>query len=124
MEIKPIRNDQDHLAALATIERLWGATPGTAEGDALDVLVTLADAYEEKRWPDTDVDPIELLKIVMEDTDRTQADLAVLIGSRSRASEILNRKRALTVEMIWKISREWSVPADMLIKPYSLESAA
>ena len=124
MDIKPIHTDEDHAAALAAIERLWGAEHGTPDGDKLDVLATLADAYEEKRWPDADIDPIDFLKTVMDDTERTQADLARLIGSRSRASEVLNRRRALTVAMIWKISTEWGLPAEALVKPYPLASAA
>ena len=124
MSIKPLHNDADHAAALARIETLWGAASGSAEGDELDVLATLVDGYESHRWPDGDIDPIDCLRIVMEDTERTQADLALLLGSRSRASEILNRRRALTVEMIWLISREWNIPADLLVKPYRLTSAA
>jgi HTH-type transcriptional regulator / antitoxin HigA len=123
MDIKPIHTDEDHAAAVAAIERLWGAEQGTAKGDALDVLATLVDAYEEKRWPDADIDPIDFLKIAMDDTERTQADLARLIGSRSRASEVLNRRRALTVAMIWKISTEWGLPAQALVRPYKLAAA-
>ena len=115
MPIKPIRNDAEHAAAIARIETLWGAAAGTPEGDELDVLATLVDAYESARWPEGDVDPIDALRIIMEDSGRSQADFARLLGSRSRASEILNRRRALTVEMIWRISREWGIPADLLI---------
>ena len=124
MDIKPIRNDDDHAAAVAALERLWGAEQGTPDGDRLDVLATLVDAYEDKRWPDADIDPIDFLKTVMDDTLRTQADLGRLIGSRSRASEVLNRRRALTVAMIWKISKEWGLPAEALVRPYPLSNVA
>lgn len=124
MRLKPISNDDDHTEAVRRIEALWGSEPGTPEGDELDVLATLVDAYESSRWPDEELDPIEVLRVVMTDQDRTQADLARLLGSRSRASEVLNRKRALTVEMIWTISREWKIPADLLVKPYRLTEAA
>ncbi|MGL5115075.1 MAG: helix-turn-helix domain-containing protein [Beijerinckiaceae bacterium] len=122
--IRPIRNDADHAEAMRRVEILWGAEDNSPEGDALEVLATLIDAYEEKRWPDAEVHPIALLKSIMDDTGRTQADLATLLGSRSRASEILNLRRILTVEMIWKISRSWNIPAELLIKPYSAVAAA
>jgi HTH-type transcriptional regulator/antitoxin HigA len=124
MPVRPINNDEDHALAVRRIESLWGSEPGTPEGDELDVLATLVDAYEATRWPEVEVDPIEGLRIVMEDKGHTQSDLARLLGSRSRASEVLNRKRALTVEMIWTISREWKIPADLLVKPYRLTEAA
>ena len=124
MDIRPIHNDDDHAAALAAIERPWGAQQGTPDGDWLDVLATLVDAYEDKRWPDADIDPIAFLKTVMDDTERTQADLGRLIGSRSRASEVLNRRRALTVAMIWKLNTVWGLPAGALVKPHPLASAA
>jgi HTH-type transcriptional regulator / antitoxin HigA len=124
MTIKPVHNDADNAGAIARIEMLWGSSPGTPEGDELDVLATLVDQYESTRWPDREIDPVDCLRIVMEDTQRSQGDLARLLGSRSRASEILNRRRALTVEMIWSISREWNIPADMLVKPYALTTAA
>jgi HTH-type transcriptional regulator/antitoxin HigA len=127
MEIRPIRTDEDHRAALAEIEACWGAAEGTEEGDKLDVLLALVDAYEEKRWPidlDENFDPIDILNHAIEELGHTQAELAELLGSRSRASEILSRRRALTVEMIHKISKEWNIPADLLVRPYKVERAA
>ncbi len=124
MSVKPIRNDQEHAEAVRRIEALWDCAPGTAESDELEVLATLVDAYESTRWPEMELDPIEALRVIMEDQDRTQADLARVLGSRSRASEVLNRKRALTVEMIWSISREWKIPADLLVKPYRVTAAS
>jgi HTH-type transcriptional regulator/antitoxin HigA len=80
-------------------------------------------AYEERKWPRARLDPIETIQASMQWNERTQADLAALFGSRSRASEILNRKRALTVDMIHKLQSEWGLPAELLIQPYRLEVA-
>jgi HTH-type transcriptional regulator/antitoxin HigA len=123
MEIRPIISDLDHEAALKQIDRLWGAEPGTPEAATLDALATLVQAYEERRWPRERLDPIETIVASMQWNDRTQADLAALFGSRSRASEVLNRKRALTVEMIHKLQSEWGIPAELLIRPYKLDAA-
>jgi HTH-type transcriptional regulator / antitoxin HigA len=118
MEIHPIRNEDDHAAAIREIEKLWGAAPGTEAGDKLDILATLVERYEESRWPNVDVsDPIDLLNYVIEELGHSQAELAELLGSRSRASELLNRRRPLTVEMIHKISEAWKIPAELLVKP-------
>jgi HTH-type transcriptional regulator / antitoxin HigA len=127
MEIRPIRTDEDHRAALAEIEACWGAPEGTEEGDKLDVLLALVDAYEEKRWAidlDENFDPIDVLNHAIDELGYTQAELAEILGSRSRASEILSRRRALTVEMIHKISMAWKIPADLLVRPYKIEHAA
>jgi HTH-type transcriptional regulator/antitoxin HigA len=114
MEIHPIRNDDDHAAALREIERLWGAAVGTEDGDKLDILATLVEKYEEGRWPNLDIsDPNHAI----EELGHSQAELAELLGSRSRASELLNRRRPLTVEMIHKISEAWKIPADLLVRP-------
>jgi HTH-type transcriptional regulator / antitoxin HigA len=118
MEIRPIRNDDDLVAAIDEIERLWGAPAGTEEGDKLDILSTLVEKYEETRWPNIDVsDPVDLLNYAIEELGHSQAELAELLGSRSRASELLNRRRPLTVEMIHRISEAWKIPADLLVKP-------
>ncbi|QND70739.1 transcriptional regulator, XRE family [Tardiphaga sp. OK246] len=123
MDIRPIRNDDDHMAALREIERLWGAATGTDDGDKLDVLATLVEKYEETRWPSVDAsDPVDLLNYAIDELGHTQAELAELLGSRSRASELLNRRRPLTVEMIHKISEAWKIPADLLVRP--IRSAA
>ncbi len=120
MEIRPIRTNDDLTAALARIDALWGKEPGTPEGDELDILVDLVEHYESKHFPVEPMEPIDLLRAHMETTARTQADLAALLGSRPRASEVLNRKRALTVDMIHELSSEWRIPADCLVKPYHL----
>ena len=125
MEIHPIRTEADYDAAVAEIERLWGAEPGTDDGDKLDILATLVEKYETSHWP-IDVlrlDPIDMLNYLIDEGGHTQAELAELLGSRSRASEILNRRRALTVEMIFRISEAWKVPAELLVKPYRLKAA-
>ena len=127
MEIRPIRTDKDHRAALAEIDACWGAREGSEEGDRLDVLLALVDIYEAKRWPidiDRSFDPIDVLNYAIEELGHTQAELAELLGSRSRASEILSRRRALTVDMIHKISEAWRIPADLLVRPYRIERAA
>lgn len=126
MTIRPIRSDDDHRAALAQIDELWGAQPGTPDGDTLDVLLALVETYEDRRWPirEPDWDPVDVLHHAIDDLGHTQQQLAALLGSAPRASEILNRKRALTVEMIHKISTAWRIPAELLIKPYKLTVAA
>ena len=123
MHIRPIRTDDDHAAVLREIGRLWGAAAGTDDGDKLDVLATLVEKYEDGRFPMTDVsDPIDLLNYAIDELGHTQAELAELLGSRSRASEVLNRKRPLTVEMIHRIGEAWKIPADLLVRP--IRSAA
>jgi HTH-type transcriptional regulator/antitoxin HigA len=127
MEIQPIRTDNDHRAALAEIEACWGAPEGTEQGDKLDVLLALVEIYEAKRWPietDESFDPIDVLNYSIEELGHSQAELAELLGSRSRASEILSRRRALTVDMIHTISEAWKIPADLLVRPYKTERAA
>jgi HTH-type transcriptional regulator/antitoxin HigA len=118
MEIRPIKNDADHTAALAEIANLWNAAAGSEDEDKLDILATLVEHYEEARWPAVDdADPIDLLHFAISDLGHSQAELADLLGSRPRASEVLNRRRALTVEMIRTISEAWKIPADLLVKP-------
>jgi HTH-type transcriptional regulator / antitoxin HigA len=122
LNIRPIRTDQDHRAALAEIEACWGAPEGSDEGDRLDVMVALVESYEAKRWPiesNESFDPIDVLHYAVEELGHSQTELA-----RSRASEILTRRRALTVDMIHKISEAWKIPADLLVRPYKIETAA
>lgn len=115
MAIHPIHNDTDHAAAIARIEALWDAEPGTPEHDEIEVLGVLVAAYEERRWPIDQPDPVEAIKFHMEQNGLRQKDLAAVVGSVSRASEVLNRRRALTVDMIRAIHRAWSVPLESLI---------
>lgn len=123
--IRPIRTEHDLEWALGEVASYFDNPPqkGSAEADRFDVLSDLIEAYESRSFPVEDREPIEFLQGFMEMTGRSQNDLAELFGSRPRASEILNRKRALTVEMIHKLSHEWGLPADCLAKPYPLVAA-
>jgi len=103
MHIRPIRTDADQQAALREIEALWGAEDGSDASDRLDVLVTLVDAYEANRWPIAPLDPVQAIEAAMAMNGQTSADVAALVG-QSRATEILARKRALTLGMIRKIA--------------------
>ncbi|MBL3576132.1 XRE family transcriptional regulator [Rhodovulum sulfidophilum] len=125
MDVRPIRTEADHQWALSEIARYFEdqPEPGTPEADRFDVLADLIEAYEDRNFPIEPLEPIDLLKAHMETTGRTQADLANLFGSRPRASEVLNRKRSLTVDMIHKLSSEWYIPADCLVRPYHLMAA-
>ncbi len=125
-EIRPLKSEADYDAALKEIERYFEhePEPGTPEGDRFDLLALVIEDYERKRWAIDPPDPVEAIKYSMRLAGRRQADFARLIGSRSRASEILNRKRPLTIAAIWKLSREWGIPAESLIKPYRIASAA
>lgn len=122
MDIRPIRTDADLAWAIGEIAAYFDnqPAPGTPEADRFDVLADLIEAYEDRHHPIPRAEPIALLRAHMEMTGRTQADLARLLGSAPRASEVLNRKRALTVDMIHRISTAWGVPADALVAPYHL----
>ena len=119
MNIRPIRTDAEHEAALREIEALWGAAEASKQGDRLDVIVTLVEAYENRRWPIDEIDPVEAIEAAMAYQGRTRADLGRLIGP-SRATEILQRRRALTLPMIRKIASHWHVPERVLVKEYEL----
>jgi len=119
-EIKPIRNDEDHAQALAAVEGLWQAEPGTPEHDRLEVLAMLVDEYESRRWPIEPADPVDVIGYVMEQRGLTRKDLEAALGSRARVSEILNRRRPLTMKMAWRLHRAFGIPADALIRPYEL----
>lgn len=119
MHIHPIRTDVDHEAALREIEALWGADENTEAGDRLDVLATLVDAYESRRWPIEPLDPVHAIEAAMAMNGYTRAELAALIG-QSRATEVLARKRALTLPMIRKIASRWRVPEKVLVQGYAL----
>lgn len=118
--IRPIRNDTDYQWNLARIETLMDAKPGTPEGDELDVLATLVEQWEERHYPIEQPDPIEFLKDVMESTGKDQSELAKLLNSRPRASEILNRQRPLTLKQIRTIARAWNLPTELLVQDYEL----
>ena len=119
MEIFPVRSEADHRKAVQEIERLWDARQGTEEFNRLDILVTLVDAYEARRCPVEDLDPVDTIKAEMELKCRSFSDLAKVIG-KSRASEILKRRRPLTLGMIRKLHHSWHIPADRLVGEYEL----
>jgi HTH-type transcriptional regulator / antitoxin HigA len=123
-DIKPIRTEKDYDAALVEVERLWGAKPGTHEDDRLDVLVTLISAYEDEHYPMDPPDPIDAIKFRMEQQGLTRKDLEPLIGSRARVTEVLSRKRNLSIAMIRKLHKGLGIPADVLIQPTRKKTAA
>ena len=122
IKVRPIHNEKDYEAALAEVDTLMDAAVGTAEGDRLDVLATLIEAYEARRWPIDTPDPIEAIRIRMEERGLRQRDLEPMIGSRARVSEILSRKRALTLPMIRRLSAGLDLPAEVLIREARLAS--
>ena len=123
MDIKPIKTDADYRATLKEIETLMTAAADTPEGEKLDVLVTLVEAYERKHFPLDLPDPVEAIKFEMEQKGLTVKDLEPMIGKSNRVYEILNRKRSLTLKMIWKLHQQLGIPTDSLIKPIDKISA-
>ncbi|BBP46995.1 DNA-binding protein [Thiosulfatimonas sediminis] len=117
MDIRPIKTDADYRAALNDIENLMMAEPDTVEGEKLDILVTLVEAYEAKHFTMDLPDPVEAIKFEMERKGLTVKDLEPMIGKSNRVYEILNYKRSLTLKMIWKLHEGLSIPAESLIKP-------
>ena len=118
MHLKPIHNDNDYAAALQEIDRLWDAVDGTPEADALEILVTLVEAYERGRYELPPPDPIAAIEYFLESRGWTRKDLEPSIGSRGRVSEIMGRKRPLTITMIRNLERTTGIPASILIQPY------
>jgi HTH-type transcriptional regulator / antitoxin HigA len=116
-EVKPIRTKRDYDGALKEIERLWGAKAGTPDGDRLDVLATLVDAYETEHYPMDPPDPIEAIKFRMEQQGLTRRDLEEIIGTRTRIAEVLNRKRGLSIAMIRRLHERLGISAEVLIRP-------
>ncbi|MGA3046385.1 MAG: transcriptional regulator [Terracidiphilus sp.] len=117
MQLKPIRTDADHEAALKEIERLWGAVEGTANGDRLEILITLVEAYEQTHFPMDMPDPIEAIKFRLEQQGIDKKALIGIIGNRTRVYEVLRRDRALSLAMIQKLNRQLKIPAEVLIRP-------
>jgi HTH-type transcriptional regulator / antitoxin HigA len=116
-DLWPIRTEEDYEAALAEIGRLWGAKSGTSDGDRLEVLATLVDAYESEHFPMDPPDPIDAIKFRMEQQALTRKDLERLLGTRTRVSEVLNRKRNLSIAMIRRLHEELGISAETLIRP-------
>jgi HTH-type transcriptional regulator/antitoxin HigA len=123
-EIKPIRSEVDYERALDEIEGLWGAASGTLEGDRLDVLATLIDAYEDEHYPIDPPDPIEAIKFRMQQQGLTRRDLEGIIGTRTRVAEILNRRRGLSITMIRRLHEKLGISAEILIRPSRIDRAA
>lgn len=121
VEVTPIRTERDYEAALAEIEGLMQARPDTLEGDRLDVLATLVEAWEAEHFPIEAPDPIALIQFVMEQRGLDRADLQPMLGERGRVSEILARRRPLTLGMIRKLQAGLGLPADVLVRPYPLD---
>jgi HTH-type transcriptional regulator/antitoxin HigA len=124
MEIRPIRTEAHYRAALKDIERLWDAEPGSPEGDHVEVLSILVEAYEAERHPIPAPDPIAAIEFMMEQKGLSRRDLEPAIGSRGRVSEILNRKRPLTLPMVRALSALLEIPPEVLVQPYETQSAA
>jgi HTH-type transcriptional regulator/antitoxin HigA len=116
MEIKPIRTERDYERALREVERLMDAKPGNAEDDRLDVLATLVDAYESKHFPIDPPDPIEAIRFRLEQQGLDTRALVGVIGGRSRVYEVMNGKRALSLEMIRRLHERFGIPAEVLIR--------
>jgi HTH-type transcriptional regulator/antitoxin HigA len=125
MDVRPIRNEADYRWAVAEIEQYFDKEParGTPEADRFLVLGDLIEAYEAKHWPIEHADPVEMIEYRMELGGFQTKDLAEVLGSKSRASEILNRKRPITLEMARKLHDAWGIPAEVLIRPYRLDAA-
>ena len=122
-DVRPIRTEADYEAALAEAQRLWGAATGTPEGDRLDVLATLIDAYEAAHYPMDPPDPIEAIKFRMEQQGLTRRDLQAIIGSRGRVAEVLNRRRDLSIAMIRRLHERLGISAEVLIRPTRKDAA-
>ena len=123
-ELKPIKTKADYEASLAEMERLWGARSGTPDGDRLDILATLIDAYESDHFPMNPPDPIEAIKFRMEQQGLTRKDLSELLGSRTRVAEILNRRRGLSINMIRRLHEKLGISLEVLIQPVRTKRAA
>lgn len=122
--LKPIRTEADYQAALVVIERLWGARAGTPQGDRLDILATLVDAYENEHYPMDPPDPIEAIKFRMEQQGLNRKDLAAVLGSRTRVAEVLNRRRGLSINMIRRLHEKLGISVEVLIRPIRTKKAA
>ncbi|MBZ9998365.1 type II toxin-antitoxin system HigA family antitoxin [Mesorhizobium sp. BH1-1-4] len=120
--IRPIKTEADYYWAIAEITKYFENEPevGSLDGDRFDVLATLIEAYEDKHYPIQAPDPVEAIHSHMQLFNLSRKALAEVIGSSPRATEVLNRKRALTLDMIFKLNKEWNIPAEILVRPYHL----
>ncbi|MCB0803314.1 MAG: transcriptional regulator [Flavobacteriales bacterium] len=115
MDIRPIKTEQDYKTAISRIEELWGAKKDTPEGDEFDLMITLVESYEMKHYPIAPPDPIDAIKFRMEQMGMTNSDMVKYLGSQSRVSEILNKKRKLTLNMIKSLYKGLKIPAEILL---------
>jgi HTH-type transcriptional regulator / antitoxin HigA len=122
--LKPIRSEMDYDAALTEIDRLWGARVGTPEGDRLDILATLVDAYESEHYPMDPPDPIEAIKFRLEQQGLSRKDLEGILGSRTRVAEVLNRRRGLSINMIRRLHEKLGISVEVLVRPTRTKKAA
>lgn len=123
--IRPLRTEADYENAVDEIERHFDHEPerGTPEADRFDLLALVIEDYERKRWPIDPPDAVDAIRFGMEAGGHSQADLGRLLGSRQRASDILSGKRSLTMQMAWKLHREWGIPAEALLRPTTGDQA-
>lgn len=124
MKLRPIRSKADYRAALKEAERLWDANPGTPDGDKVEVLVTLIESYEATHFSIPAPDPIAAIEFMMDQKGLTRRDLEPAIGGRGRVSEVLKRRRPLTLPMVRALSALLQIPADILVQPYAVQLAA
>jgi HTH-type transcriptional regulator/antitoxin HigA len=122
--LKPIKTRTDYEKALAEMKRLWGAKSGTPDGDHLDILATLIDAYEAQQFPMDPPDPIEAIRFRMEQQGLTRKDLEAIFGTRTRVAEVLNRRRGLSINMIRRLHEKLGISAEVLIRPSRSQKAA
>ncbi len=115
MQIKPIKTKKDYESAIARMEKLWGSKSGTANGDELDILATLVDKYEDDHFPISTPDPVEAIKYLMEEKGMERTDLEVVFGHKSKISEVLNRKRELSKNMIKALHDKFGIPYEILM---------
>ena len=115
MEIRPIKTEQDYNDSIKRIEELWGAKKDTPQGDELDLLVTLVESYEMRHYPIAPPDPVDAIKFRMEQMGMTKADMVKYLGSQSRVSEVLNRRRKLTLSMVKSLYKGLKIPAEILL---------
>ncbi|MFN4199335.1 MAG: type II toxin-antitoxin system HigA family antitoxin [Flavobacterium sp.] len=118
MKLKPIKTQEDYQMALQRLEEIFDTKQGTAQGDEMEILTMLIEKYEEEFFPIDLPDPIEAIKFRMEQMNYSQNDLAAMIGHKSKASEILNKKRKLSLSMIRKLSKSLQIPSEVLIQAY------
>src|SRR5580658_10458704 len=123
-DLRPLKTEKDYEAALKEIERVWGARLGTPDGDRLDILATLVDVYEREHYPMDPPDPIAAIRFRMEQQGLSRKDLESVLGTRTRVSEVLNRKRALSINMIRRLHDKLGISANVLIRPTIRKRAA